>query len=276
MPNSTAAHIHANADAVLSALADRRSIPPFTRAAGGLTMPDAYRVSRAVTARRRARGEMPVGRKIGFTNPAIWPEYGVDQPLYGPMYDTTMTHAAGPVAAFSLVRFVEPRIEPEIVLGLSAAPAADMDEAGLMACVGWVAHGFEIVQSLYPGWSFGAADCVAGFGMHGALICGPRRAVAAGERSDMLVALQEIDITLSRNGEAVDSGVGRNVLGGPISALRRLVQVLAVDPEAAPLAAGEIVTTGTITRAFPITAGEQWTTTVTGLGLPGLDVTFSA
>jgi 2-oxo-3-hexenedioate decarboxylase len=264
------------ADIVIATLDARAQLPPFTRSAAGLSMPDAYRVSRAVAARRVARGEAIVGRKIGFTNPAIWPEYGVDQPLYGPMYATTVSHVDAPVASFSLDRFVEPRIEPEIVLGLAAAPSAGMDEAALVACIGWVAHGFEIVQSLYPGWSFGAPDCVAGFGMHGALICGPQRPVAAGERGDVLTALREITVTLARNGETKDAGVGRNVLGGPVSALRRLVQVLAADPEAAPLAAGEIITTGTITRAFPIAAGERWTTAVAGLGLPGLDVAFAA
>jgi hypothetical protein len=36
-----------------------------------------------------------------------------------------------------------------------------------------------------------------------------------------------------------------------------------------PLAAGEIVATGTLTRAFPVAAGEEWTTELTGLPLEG-------
>lgn len=65
--------------------------------------------------------------------------------------------------ALDLAPFVEARIEPEIAFGLRAAPEPGMDERALLDCVAWVAHGFEIVQSLYPGWRFTAADTVAAF-----------------------------------------------------------------------------------------------------------------
>jgi 2-oxo-3-hexenedioate decarboxylase len=267
--------IETSADRILMALDERRSIAPLTGTAGGLTLPEAYRVSRAVTARRVARGERPVGRKIGFTNRTIWDEYGVHHPIDGPMYDGTVSHVVGPVAACSLARFVEPRIEPEIVLGLAAAPTAGMDEVALMGCIGWVAHGFEIVQSLFPGWRFGGADCVAAFGLHGALICGARQEVRTAERESVLASLTQFSITLSRNGQLVDTGQAANVLGGPVSALRHLVMAIAGDPEAAPLKAGDTVTTGTVTRAFPVTGGERWTTELRGLDLPGMDVRFT-
>ena len=63
--------------------------------------------------------------------------------------------------AIPLGDFAEPRIEPEIVFGLSAAPSPDMDEAALMDCIDWVAHGYEIVQSIFPRWKFKPEDTVA-------------------------------------------------------------------------------------------------------------------
>ncbi len=275
MFDATAARMGAKADFLLQALDAGMQVAPLSDAPGGLAMPDACRISRAVTARRRARGERVVGRKIGFTNRTIWDEYGVHHPIDGPMYDTTVTHVDGPAAGVSLARFVEPRIEPEIVLGLSAAPEAGMDERALMGCIGWMAHGFEIVQSLYPGWVFKGADCVAAFGLHGALLCGPRREIAAAERAATLGLLRTFEIALHRDGARMDLGQAANVLGGPVSALRHLVDSIAADAEAEPLRAGDIVTTGTVTRAFPIRPGERWTTTVTGLALPGMDVTFA-
>lgn len=65
--------------------------------------------------------------------------------------------------ALDLAPFVEARIEPEIAFGLRAASEPGMDERALLDCVAWVAHGFEIVQSLYPGWRFTAADTAAAF-----------------------------------------------------------------------------------------------------------------
>ena len=149
-----------------------------------------------------------------------------------------------------------------------------MDETALLACIDWVAHGFEIVQSIFPGWKFCAADTVAAFGLHGALLIGPRAPIAANaEVWKRTLATFEID--LGREGKVVDHGLAANVLGGPVSALRHLVDILARDQANAPLAAGELVTTGTLTRALPVAPGETWTTELTGLALNGICVHFS-
>jgi len=51
--------------------------------------------------------------------------------------------------------------------------------------------------------------------------------------------------------------------------------VLADQPEYRPLGAGEIVTTGTITDAWPIAPGERWTAEYGALGVDGLTLDFS-
>jgi 2-oxo-3-hexenedioate decarboxylase len=52
------------------------------------------------------------------------------------------------------------------------------------------------------------------------------------------------------------------------------VALLADNPANPPLAAGEIVTTGSLTRALPIAAGEHWSTEIRGLPVDGLSVRF--
>ncbi len=169
--------IDAVAAEILATFGTGRQIAPFTSRPAGLSVDDAYRVSAALDAMRAARGESRLGRKIGFTNRTIWHEYGVYAPIWGFVYDSTV-HDLGATEVLSLAGFAEPRIEPEIVFGLSAAPSADMNEAALLACLEWVAHGFEIVQSIYPRWKFAAADTVAANGVHGALLIGPRHPIA--------------------------------------------------------------------------------------------------
>ena len=83
------------------------------------------------------------------------------------------------------------------------------------------------------------------------------------------------EIDLKRNGTVVDHGRATNVLGGPVSALRYLIDMLARDQVNPPLAAGEIVTTGTLTRALPVSVGETWTTELTGVALDGISVRFA-
>ncbi len=222
---------------------------------------------------RQARGEKPLGRKIGFTNRTIWPEYGVYAPIWGFVYNSTV-HDLGSTAALPLSGFAEPRIEPEIVFGLAAAPSAGMDEAALLACLEWVAHGFEIVQSIYPQWKFGAADTIAANGVHGALLVGPRHPIAP-RAGEWQAELARFDIDLLCDGRHIDRGNAANVLDGPLAALRHLVGLLAHDPINPPLAAGEIVTTGTLTRAMPVKPGETWSTALHGIPLDGIRLRFT-
>jgi 2-oxo-3-hexenedioate decarboxylase len=73
----------------------------------------------------------------------------------------------------------------------------------------------------------------------------------------------------------MDRGVGANALGHPATALAFLAEVLSRQPRFAPLTAGEIITTGTLTAALPIAPGETWTSDYAGLPVAGLHLTFT-
>jgi len=96
------------------------------------------------------------------------------------VYDRTLYDIAAPCP---LAAFAEPKIEPEIMLGLSRAPSPGMHDAALLSCIAWVAHGFEIVQSIFPGWKFAPPDAVIVDGHHAALLIGPRNEIGAKARN---------------------------------------------------------------------------------------------
>ena len=263
--------LQAIAAEALGALDIGGQINPFSARLSSFNLEDAYRVTAAIRQMRETRGEMPVGRKIGFTNRATWAEY---EPMWGYVYNRTVHDLADLGDTFSLVGLAEPRIEPEIVFKLAVAPTRGMDEGALLASIEWVAHGFEVVQSIFPGWKFCAPDAVAAFGLHGALLIGPRHSITANvEDWDRTLSTFEID--LKRDGTVIDHGRATNVLGGPVSALGCLIDILSRDQVNPPLAAGEIVTTGTLTRAVPVSAGETWATELTGVALNGICVRFA-
>ena len=270
---NTLADAKAIAAEALAALDTGRQIPPFSTRRADFDLEDAYLATAVIRQARETRGQIPVGRKIGFTNRTIWAEYKVYEPIWGYVYNQTVHDLAGVGDSFSLAGLAEPRIEPEIIFGLAVAPSPDMDEGALLTCIDWVAHGFEIVQSIFPGWVFSAPDTVAGFGLHGALLVGPRHSIAE-HAEDWNRTLSTFEIDLKRNGTIADHGRAVNVLGGPVSALHHLVDTLGRDQVNPPLAPGEIITTGTLTRAFPVSAGETWTTQLTGVALDGLCVRF--
>lgn len=233
-----------------------------------LDIDTAYAVVNHMRRARALRGETAVGRKIGFTNTTILARYGMAGPIWNHVYDSTVK-MAGSDTTVRAVEFAEPRIEPEIVLRLGRAPEVGMDMTALLGCVDAVAHGFEIVQSVFPGWTFTPAEAVAAFGLHGALIVGPWQTISA-DQAGWGAALTDFTVTLFRDGVAVDTGHASHVLGGPVKALGYLVAALADRPDCPPLVAGEIITTGTLTDAWPICPGERWTTKLNGIGLDGI------
>lgn len=255
---------------LMGALDARSQFAPLTSSYPDFGLREANAVNARVCELRRERGERPVGRKLGFTNRKIWDEYKVYAPIWSYMYDTTVRNVAPQGCDFDLASAVEPRIEPEITLGLKRAPEPGMDETALLDCLDYVAHGFEVVQSVFPGWTFAGPDTVAAFGLHGALRLGPKHAITGGNRDAWLKRLTSFEVDLYRNGALIDHGHARNVLDGPLSALKNVVAVLADDPFNPPLAAGEFVTTGTITRAFPMARAEVWQTKFYGAPFEGL------
>ena len=89
-PDETLPRTDAIARDMLAVLDTRRPIAPLSEREPGFDPAAAYRVAAAARALREARGERPVGRKIGFTNRTIWAEYGVHGPIWSYVYDTTV------------------------------------------------------------------------------------------------------------------------------------------------------------------------------------------
>src|SRR5262249_15227913 len=251
------------------------TILPITAGLPDFSVADAYAVLAEIEARRRSQGWQPVGRKIGFTNRTIWPRYGVFRPMWAHMWTHSVHFARRNRATLALASFAQPRIEPEVAFKLSAPMPATGDPAVVLARVEWIAPSFEIVQSHFPDWKFAAPDCTAACGLHGALVVGTPVAVTDDNRRHFAAALPGFALTLSRGDTVVDRGVGANVLDSPALALAHLPRLAAAQPHFPPLMAGEIVTTGTVTDAWPVAPGETWSSDYGTLGLAGLTVTFA-
>lgn len=233
----------------------------------------AHQTALAVRALRVARGERPCGYKIGFTNRSIWSRYNVRAPIWGAMWDTTVTQCEG-AGSVSLERICQPRIEPEAVFGFRTTPH-DASLDAIFEALDWIAPGFEIVQSHAPDWKFEMPDTVADGGLHGHLLIGARAPILslASEAGALERALAGARVVLHRNGEAVEEGAGANVLDGPLHALAHFIAELRACPGSVDLQPGDIVTTGTWTDAWPVKAGERWSTIYDAV-LPGLAVRF--
>jgi len=256
------------AQRILAAQDGAMLMPRPTVQAPSFGLATAYGVADAVRQLRMNRGERPVGYKIGFTNRTIWPKYGVHAPIWGPVWAGTLHEAADAQAHTSLAGWVQPRLEPEIVFGWREPPRPGMSERELVDCLGWVAHGFEIVHTHYDQWRFEAADAVADGALHAGLWVGPRLPLDA--FGSPAKELAQLTLELCCDGVCVDRGQGSVVLDGPIAALQVWLAAMYDQPHGWQVRAGDVVTTGTLTDAWPLKAGQVWTTRLNPPQLAGM------
>jgi 2-keto-4-pentenoate hydratase len=267
-----ASDIAAIARDAIAAITDHRQIALFSSRPGGLTLANAYRVTPLLRAAFEARGETIIGRKIGFTNREMWKVYGAKAPVWGYVTNRT-TRDLTLTPTQRIADFVEPRIEPEIIFGMKSAPAPGMSETALLDCIDWVSFGYEIVQSIFPGWKFQAPDTVAANGVHGALLIGTRHAIAP-RKVQWLREFATFEVEMACPGKPTQHGGGALVLDSPLLALHHLVELLAQDPHNPQVGAGEIISTGTLTLAMAVSAGETWTAKASGIPLGEISLRF--
>ena len=154
----------------------------------------------------------------------------------------------------------QPRREPEIVFGMKTTPPANASLQQLFEAIDWIAPGFEVVQSHCLDWKFTATDTMADSGLHARLLVGQRLPVQqlAADAQALHTLLAQAQVTLFKNGQAVEQGNGTNVLDSPLNALHHFLKELRQCPGAVDLQAGDVVTTGTWTDAWPLQVGENW------------------
>ena len=219
----------------------------------------AYRDALAVRDLRIARGEIPRGYKIGFTNRTIWARYNVFGPIWGTVWNTTLSNCSG-FQDLSLKGICQPRIEPEIVFGFKSTPKVDATTQDIFDSLKWIAPGFEIVQSHMPDWKFEAADSIADGGLHGRLLVGEKSPVSSISKSahELHEFLAKATCTLFCDGDRVEVGAGANVLDSPLRALEHFIKELRSCPGATDITPKDVVTTGTWTDAYSIKSGQTW------------------
>jgi 2-oxo-3-hexenedioate decarboxylase len=249
----------------------RRTIDAPTSRDAGFDLNAAYAVEAELARLRRAAGRKTVGLKVGFANKAMWRVLKLDTLVWAHMYDDTVQYAQQGEATLSIARLVAPKIEPEIVFKLKRPiDAGEAEPAAVLDAVEWLALGFEIIDCVFPDWKFQPADFVAAYGLHAALVVGEPRTIEPAMIPGLVEALPKFKIKLSKNGELVEEGSGKNSLRSPALCLAELAAGTTKQVGAEPLAAGDLVSSGTLTESKLIAGGETWSAQVEGLDLSGV------
>ena len=184
-----------------------QEIEPPSRVDPDFSLADGYTVGRLLAEEQVQRGVRRVGAKLGFTNQMVWSELGLSTPFWSPIYDTAVTDTR----SVSLAGLVQPRIEPEIILGFDTELPAGATLEAISAAIGWGVAGCEIVQCHYPRWEMEPADAIADAGLHAIRVVGERNEMGA----VIARAVAEVGGELWQDGTVGSSGRGANGMGDP-------------------------------------------------------------
>ncbi len=245
--------IHGLATRLDEAVRAGSPIPQLT-SRSPLMLAQAYAVQSAAIALREQRGDRRVGVKLGFTSKAKAAQMGVDDVIIGVLTEQMTLTDGGTV---DLTTLIHPRIEPEVAyrLGRDIDPEDPDDDA--LDAVDAVAPALEVIDSRYRDFRFSLEDVVADNTSAAAYVLGPWQQPGA-------VDLADLAVTLSVDGEVVETGSTRDILGHPDLALAAIKRMAAQHGIA--LKAGAVVLAGAATAAVPLQPGSHVKATIDGLG----------
>jgi 2-oxo-3-hexenedioate decarboxylase len=249
--------------AMLSALTTGNQISCPSSQNPSFDLNAAYEIERAIVGLRRQEGRKTTGLKVGYANKAVWRVLKLETLVWAHMYDDTVHYAPSGEAHLQLPFYHAIKIEPEIVFHLKHSIARRLDAAAALQAVDWLALGFELIHSPFPGWQFKPADFVAAAGLHAGLVIAEPRLLDTTDIPQLIEQLATFKVRVTRNGEFVEEGAGKNSLRSPALCLAELASATAIKP-------GDLVSTGSLTAGHLVSRNESWKVEADGLELRAL------
>jgi 2-oxo-3-hexenedioate decarboxylase len=248
--------IRSASEALRAAEAQRTARGRITEEWSGLDLPTAYLVQQATIDAKVAAGDKVIGTKLGLTSAAKQARMGITSPLTAVLLESYILNGDVPIP---LDKLIQPRVEPEIVFVMGKRlQGPGITAATALEAVDRVYAGFEIIDSRYRDYSFALPDVVADNASSAYFVVGGRGVAPR----DLDLALEAV--VLSVNGQTVATATGAAVQGHPAEALALAANEL--GRRGMSIEAGEIVLTGGLTDAVPVTAGAHISAEFTNLG----------
>jgi 2-keto-4-pentenoate hydratase len=194
---------------------------------------------------RLARGEQPLGWKVGFGAPAAMEKLGITAPLIGFLTDRALISSG---VTLSLANWKKPLAEPEIAVHMGSDLPAGADRDAVKRAIKGMGPAIELADLDRPPDDI--EQILAGNIYQRNVILGPCDATRAGGVLDGLTG------RILRNGtEAARTSDPQANTGNLIDIVRHVADVLAACGE--QLRAGQVIITGSIVPPLWVEAGEE-------------------
>lgn len=240
----------------LASEANHGPIEPVTSFYPEVTLADCYQIQQAVVAGLKEKGYKIVGKKGGFTSAASQGSVGLEEPVYGCLFNC---HDAIYGDSIDGSKLINAKLECEIAFFIGktlTGPNVTVEQVlnGTEA----ISPAFEVVDFRTREWAVSKYEAVAYnvFARH--FVVGEERYSAAG------LDLPNLGVVLNKNGTQVATGSGQAVLENPAQSLAWLVNKLGEHGQS--LEAGEVVITGSMTPPLEINSGDSYEAVFDELG----------
>lgn len=223
-----------------------KPIGPLTERYPGMTVADAYAIQSATIQAKLRSGARTIGKKIGLTSKAMQQLLGVNEPDYGQLLDNMLVQEDEGIAVCGLC---QPKAEGEIAFILKKnLEGPGLTCASVLRATEAVVPAIEIVDSRIKDWRIRLQDTIADNASSALLVTGGR-----------MVSARDLDLrvtgmVMQKNGAILGTAAGAAVLGNPAFAVAWLGNKLAEF--GLTLGEGEVVLSGALTAAVPVTAGD--------------------
>lgn len=228
-----------------------------------LTVEEAYQVQQEIVNMKVNEGKRIIGPKMGLTSQAKMKQMGVEEPIYGYVFDYMLIENGGQL---HLNEMIHPKVEAEIAFVIGE----DIEGPGVtgvqvLAKTEYVVPALEIIDSRYENFQFTLPDVIADNASTSRVVFGTTL-----QKPDQF-ELDLVGSTLSINGEIKDMGTGAAVLGHPAHAIAMLANMLAKKGD--KVRKGDVILSGGITSAVLLKNGDIVSGKFGGLGEVSFTVT---
>lgn len=221
------------------------------------TAEDAYNIQLKYVEKRLADDNVKIiGKKIGLTSEAMRIMVGVDEPDYGHLFDD-MYYEMDVVIDMS--EMLAPKIESEIAFVLNKelkGPGVKVTD--VIEATAGIMPSFEIIDSRFKDPKIKFEDTVSDNGSSARLVLGTNMTDIKS------IDLRTTGLVLEKNGKIIDTAAGAAVMGNPAVAVAWLANKL--YKYGISLKPGEVILSGSLTKAYEIKPGDVFTATFAGLG----------
>ncbi|WP_400162442.1 2-keto-4-pentenoate hydratase [Brevibacillus sp. TJ4] len=229
-----------------SAERNRQEVPRITLQHPSLTVDEAYDIQAEIVKLKVENGSRVIGPKMGLTSAAKMKQMGVEEPIFGYVFDYMVVPNGGTIRFDELIH---PKAEAEIAFVLDKdLEGPDVTIEQVLEATRYVLPALEIIDSRYENFKFTLPDVIADNTSASRVVFGDRLIKPSELELDLIGA------TMLFNGESKAFGASAAVLGHPARSIAMLAAML--SRKGGGLRAGEVILSGAITEAVMFAQGD--------------------